>query len=98
MKTRSRNVRRVPRWTQEEFELAVAVAIRDAQADERADAEALAEALFEAERALSAIERWCGTGMISGHRARALNYIGDRGDKARAALARWREKHLKEKP
>lgn len=47
------------------------------------------QALEEADRALTAINKWCfnqGGGMITGHRARIFNYIGDRPEKCRTAI------------
>lgn len=46
------------------------------------------DALVKAERAFALIERWCGSGMVTGHRARILNMLGDAPEAVRAAIAK----------
>lgn len=52
----------------------------------RSENEELRGALQECVKAMEGIERWCGGGLLSGHRAKVWNYIGDRLARARSIL------------
>ena len=50
----------------------------------------LLDALLEAEAALSAIEQWCGYGVLTGQRAKVWNCVGDRLERIQSAIAKAR--------
>jgi len=56
----------------------------------RQDNTSLLTACEEATRAFTLLERWIGIGIITGHRAKVLNYLGDAPEKVRAAIAKAR--------